>query len=78
MVLDLMLVYLPTLYVYIGHWFVTPTPPPAPKHLMSEMDPLLEQLIPASYLVLEDIVRSLAEQCKKQARQPIFTKQEFM
>ena len=45
---------------------------------MSEMDPLLEQLIPASYLVLEDIVRSLAEQCKKEARQPIYTKQEFM
>ena len=42
------------------------------------MDPLLEQPIPASYIVLEDIVRSLADQCRHQKVNPIYTKQDFM
>lgn len=50
----------------------------APKHLIDEMDPLLEQPIPASYIVLQDIVRSLARKCRAEKRVPIYTKQEFM
>ena len=45
---------------------------------MADMDPLLEQPIPASYIKLQDIVRSLAQQCSLQGKIPIFSQKDYM
>ena len=50
----------------------------APSHLLPEIEPLLEQPIPESYIALQDIVRSLAVKCLNENQIPIFTKNAFM
>lgn len=40
--------------------------------------PLLDEPIPESYLVLQDFVRELAEQCISKGKKPILTKKEYM
>ena len=49
-----------------------------PRHLMADMDPLLEQPIPASYIKLQDIVRSLAQKCSMEGRIPIYSQKDYM
>ncbi len=40
--------------------------------------PLLDELIPQSYLVLQDIVQEAAQKCEQLRKKPIFTKKEFL
>ncbi len=58
-------------------FIIAPLLSTAPAHLLRNIEPLLEQPIPASYIKLQDIVRSLAHQCKAEHKIPIFNKEAY-
>ena len=43
-----------------------------------DMEPLLQQKVPETFVKLQDIVRRLAQDCSRENRAPILTRQEYL